>query len=160
MDEKTIIKDEQLSLDELKIKYDNFTKEILQIKHEIEIHFENYDTMRNYMRALEKRVGYADETIYYTTKKQKDKTYTVIISPKPLNKKQNLFVKYDWIIKNLNEYGNCVLPPKLIKRYGLNNLMEYIVEVLHKEITVREVEEWNTNKIIHIAEVKEGKNGK
>ena len=42
----------------------------------------------------------------------------------------------DWIIENLDKYGNCVIPNKLIKLYGIKRVIEEITEQTGYEVMI------------------------
>lgn len=41
-----------------------------------------------------------------------------------------------WIAINLLNYGNCLIPKKLIRKYGEKELKKYYEEAIGKKITV------------------------
>lgn len=44
----------------------------------------------------------------------------------------------EWIIDNLNEYGNCALPNKLIKLYGIRQAEKEITELAGYPVLIEE----------------------
>lgn len=59
-----------------------------------------------------------------------------------------LLKKYEWIFTNFREYGNCLLPTKLVKEYGVELLEQYFRTTYHDEsIYIRIVKDKQKEKI-------------
>ena len=63
-----------------------------------------------------------------------------------------------WIYKNLDQYGNCLLPSSLIKKLGTKEIEKAIKKETGKKIIIREsyLQNWDRKKRdqIYVAEFK------